>query len=92
MIALCCSSSRLSIHDEAAGSASVHPREWAGERRSSNRPCLDIAKAFAEPCWGLQRIFASHFFFTYLAGFSPGSFDRTCSMVSIMPQIASGRE
>jgi hypothetical protein len=36
-------------------------------------------------CAFLHRIFA------FLAGFSPVSFDRMCSIVSIMARIASGR-
>jgi hypothetical protein len=37
-------------------------------------------------------VFATaHFPFAFFAGFSPGSFDKMCSTVSIMPRIASGR-
>jgi len=32
-----------------------------------------------------------HFLFAFFAGFSPGSFDRMCRIVSIMARIASGR-
>ena len=51
----------------ASGSASVHPPEWAGERRSSNRLCLDIAIAFAEPCWGLQPDFCQSLRFRFFS-------------------------
>jgi len=39
----------------------------------------------------IGRRFVSHFFFAFVAGFSPMSFEKISSVASIMPLIASGR-
>jgi hypothetical protein len=77
--------------------------KWPDGLRAVDRPQSPFSLSVLEFAGGNQKghirglrregrgAFVAPFAFAFLAGFSPVSFEMICSIVSIMPRMASGR-